>query len=452
MDENRKDENFEGNEQNLSGHEKESMKEGFQLNFEDNPDYQAIGDYAAKLDRTDELFDDAQKETPSEQSDSAQSVTDDSAMNESPEAERPAAQVQSSVRTKKKRKKKKSVATLIIFGSVIVAASILLATLIMVCFNDMYGLYKEEKEVLVDIPKSANTQQISEVLKEKDVIKYPILFRMMAQSAEKEKPFQYGLHTFNTNFSYDQIFEELQRVVPKKDVVKLVIKEGESLDTIAENVEKLKICSADDFINVIDRQEFGFDFEDEITVNKLKYHRIEGFVFPDTYECYVGEAPEDVAKRILSNFQSKITNAMMEKMKARNMSLEKTLTLASIVQAEAGEVSQMKKVAGVFYNRLAKPSEYPKLESDPTRKYVEEDIKPNIKVENQEIYDAYNTYVGNGLPPGPICNPGLDAINAVLEPESSDYYYFCSNLKTREFFYAKTLQQHNINLRKAGLR
>ena len=111
----------------------------------------------------------------------------------------------------------------------------------------------------------------------------------------------------------------------------------------------------------------------------------------------------------------------------------------------------MKKVASVFYNRLNNPDEYPLLQSDPTTNYVEDIIMPNIEVRSKKIFEAYDTYQGAGLPPGPICNPGLDAINAVLYPAETDYYYFCSNLETGEFYYAETLEQHEQNLVEAGL-
>ena len=133
------------------------------------------------------------------------------------------------------------------------------------------------------------------------------------------------------------------------------------------------------------------------------------------------------------------------------MELEEVLTLASIVQAEAANTKDMKNVASVFYNRLNNPNEYPLLQSDPTTNYVEEVIIPYSQVQTEKINIAYDTYKGAGLTPGPICNPGLDAINAVLYPAETDYYYFCSNLETGEFFYAETLEEHEQNLVTAGL-
>ena len=150
------------------------------------------------------------------------------------------------------------------------------------------------------------------------------------------------------------------------------------------------------------------------------------------------------------NFDSKISADVKDLMTKQGMDLHELLTIASIVQAEAPNVEEMKKVASVYLNRLNDPATFPRLDADPTRDYATEQILGNQG--SQEIADAYNTYVGNGLPPGPINNPGLDAIMAVLQPEDTSYYFFGTDLRTGEFYYAETLEEHNQNVQKAGLR
>ena len=133
------------------------------------------------------------------------------------------------------------------------------------------------------------------------------------------------------------------------------------------------------------------------------------------------------------------------------MTLEETITLASIIQSEAASTEQMPEISSVFHNRLADPKNYPHLETDPTVQYVEDVIKPNIESPNQAMYDAYNTRVCTGLPIGPICNPGLDAIKAALEPASTSYYFFVHDTETGECFYASTYAEHQENCRKLGI-
>lgn len=137
-------------------------------------------------------------------------------------------------------------------------------------------------------------------------------------------------------------------------------------------------------------------------------------------------------------------------MKEMGLSLEETLTLASLIQAESGQSQQMRKVSSVFWNRLDKSSQFPNLQSDVTINYVEKNIKPFDKTKNQNMYDAYNTYKCQGLPVAPICNPGLEAIEAALYPEDTKYFYFLTD-KEGNFYYAKTLKEHNQNRKKAGV-
>ena len=130
------------------------------------------------------------------------------------------------------------------------------------------------------------------------------------------------------------------------------------------------------------------------------------------------------------------------------------MTLASMVQAESANKEQMRMVASVFINRFNNSLDFLRCNLI-QQKYVNEVIKSKIKMSSydlyQKVFDSYDTYVGVGLPPGPICNPGIDAIEAVLDPADTDYYFFCHNIKTREIYYAKTNDEHEKNLKAAGL-
>ena len=141
-----------------------------------------------------------------------------------------------------------------------------------------------------------------------------------------------------------------------------------------------------------------------------------------------------------------MTDEYYKQMDKMGMTLDEVITLASIVQKEAHEAESMKKIASVFENRLADPDDFPKLESDPTTYYVDEVIRPNIEIPSDAIFEAYDTYKGNGLPPGAICNPGIDAIKAVLYPDKTNYYFFCANIDTNEIYYAETNDEHEQNL------
>ena len=141
--------------------------------------------------------------------------------------------------------------------------------------------------------------------------------------------------------------------------------------------------------------------------------------------------------------EKKITGTQKARAKEFDMTMDEVLTLASIIQAEAGDPAQMKTVSSVLHNRLNSKS-HPKLECDVTIFYLEQEVQPYLTEDKDRLNSFYNTYKCTGLPEGPICNPGMDAINAALNPEQTDYFYFATD-KAGKYYYAKTLAEHQKN-------
>lgn len=365
-------------------------------------------------------------------------------------------------RKKRKKSSKNKLAIGLMLAVVIISISVMLAVVIIVAARDMLGIDKLDKNIDVTIPQSASTAQIASILQENGIINQPLLFRLYSRVKNADGTYQYGVFTLNPKMSYEDIVTNLQEISVVKQSIRVTIPEGYNIMQVAALMEEKKICTAKDFIHFFNMCNYGYDFEAQIPNDRLRFYKMEGYLFPDTYDFYESEQPENIMRRIFDNFNAKISEKMYARMKELDMTLDQVLTLASIVQAEAsvkqdaGQEDVMKKVASVFYNRLKDSANFPMLQSDPTKKYVEEMIKPTVTEANYSIYEdtflAYNTYEGKGLPPGPICNPGLQAINAVLYPEDTPYYFFCSNLETHEFFYAKTDAEHESNLRKAKLK
>ena len=356
----------------------------------------------------------------------------------------------------KKKKRKKRGHGHIIFGlilsAVIISISILAAVFILKCAKEFVGIDKSDIELVVEIPMNSSTADIAELLYNEGIVSDPKLFRLFSKIKGADGTYIAGTHTLSPNMDYNTLIETLQEEVKDpRETVDIVFPEGITLFEAAQKLEEKGVCNADEFLKTFNLGGLGFDFEEKVKTSSLKFYKFEGYLFPDTYQFYADDDPRVVAKKIYRNFDARITPDIYGRMEDLEMELEEVLTLASIVQAEAANTRDMKKVASVFYNRLNNPDEYPLLQSDPTTNYVDEIIKPNIQVKSESMFKAYDTYQGAGLPPGPICNPGLDAINAVLYPEETDYYYFCSNLETGEFYYAETLDEHNQNLIEAGL-
>ncbi|MDE6764445.1 MAG: endolytic transglycosylase MltG [Oscillospiraceae bacterium] len=355
-----------------------------------------------------------------------------------------------------KRKKKKRGHGHIIFGLLlsvfIISVSILAAVFILNCSKEFLAIGKSDIELVIDIPMNSSTADIAEILYSEGIISNVDLFRFFSKFKGADGTYIAGTHTLSPKMDYNTLIEVLQEEAEnQRETADVVFQEGITLFEAAQKLEEKNVCSADEFIKAFNAGGFGFDFEENVRISSLKFYKMEGYFFPDTYQFYVEEDPRVVAKKIYKNFDARVTPDLYGRMRDLDMELEDVLTLASVVQAEAANTKDMKMVASVFFNRLNNPDEYPLLQSDPTTNYVEKIIKPNIEFKSEAMFKAYDTYQGAGLPPGPICNPGLDAINAVLYPAETDYYYFCSNLETGEFFYAETLDEHNQNLVEAGL-
>ena len=357
---------------------------------------------------------------------------------------------------KKKKRKKKGNGRLIfglIMTAIIVAVAVFCAAFVLKFARDFVGIGKSSVEVVVEIPMNSGTADIADILADEGIIDSTYFFRFYSRVKGSDGTFVAGSHVLSPDMSYENIVHELQQgAVDTRESVDITFPEGIDLLDAAQKLEENNVCSASDFIREFNNSSFGFDFEKLVKVSAMKFYKMEGYLFPDTYTFYVEEDPKIVCKKIYRNFETRITLDIYARMDDLGLEFEEMLTMASMVQAEASSVYDMKRVASVFRNRLADPDNYPLLQSDPTRKYVEEVIKPNIEFPSKEMFKAYNTYEGAGLPPGPICNPGLDAINAVLYPADTDYYYFCANVDTGEVYYARTNEEHEANLVLAGIK
>jgi len=195
-----------------------------------------------------------------------------------------------------------------------------------------------------------------------------------------------------------------------------------------------------------EREMLDYDFIKNIPAGTS----LEGYLFPDTYFVGEKESGETLVDKFLNNFQKKVVTKISADADLANQpeTLHEIITLASIVEREAKTKEDRRIIAGIFKRRLA--DHYP-LQSCATLAYALGVDKKQFSLEDTKVDSPYNTYRFVGLPPGPIANPGLDAILAAIHPQESDYYYFLSNLQTGKIIYSKTAEEHNSNKRKNGL-
>lgn len=350
----------------------------------------------------------------------------------------------------KKPKHHMSIFAKIMLAITILGISVLLSLTIIFVGQDVYGMGKPDYEINVEIPEKAGIKQISQILQENGLVKSAFIFQVFYKIGKYEGGLNYGRFDLNQNMSYDALVNSLQKYASKKEEVTVVFPEGLTIYEMATKLEKAEVCKADEFIKTLNTTNFKQSFIKDVKPGKLRFHKLEGYVFPETYNFYKNDNPYNVANKMLTEFEKRVTKEMQESMKTMQYTLDETMTIASIVQKEAGKTSEMKKVASVYFNRLKNKDVYPNLQACPTRDYANQ-LKKQMDIIDQPVIDAYNTYEDAGLPPGAICNPGVAALEATLNPDKTDYYYFCTDLKSGKFYYAKTLKEHQRNVIKAGL-
>ena len=381
------------------------------------------------------------------------------------------------VRKRKKRRKKKKYTNHtrtmghVFLGVVLSVADIcvgvFLAWKVIVGLMDYTGMAKKSHEADIVIDSTMNVDDIAETLHENGIIEMPWLFKMYINMKDEAEGFLDGEYTVNSTMSYSNIITLLKTVRQYTNTVTVMIPEGYNAQQIGQLLEENLVCRADDFEKYYRSKLEKYDFEEQITVTENRFYALEGYLFPDTYEFYViddlpdkpsmdtSQYAKQAAEKMYSNFQNKITKKMYARAKELGMTFDEVVTLASIIQKEGTNEENMANISSVFHNRLENMYEYPHLQSDTTDNYIEDVIRPNIPSSSLALYEnvitAYDTYTCEGLPAGPICSPGLEAINAALYPAETDYYYFLSS-SDGVFYYASTVEKHEQNIIDAALR
>lgn len=243
------------------------------------------------------------------------------------------------------------------------------------------------------------------------------------------------------------------------NTVTVTFPEGYTVLQIAQRLEENNVCTAEAFLAACQKPVADI----EIKNSDERIYLLEGYIFPDTYEFYYDSDPDTVINKFIENYKSKVTDEMEQRAAVLGYTMDQMLTLASIIQKECdADIDECANVSSVFHNRLKDPASFPKLQSDVTTFYITENLKDvlgyqegvELSLQNDEVQkymQLYSTYYCSGLPSGPICNPGLKAINAALHPASTNYLFFLTDESGENFYYAATIAEHNKNGKIAGI-
>lgn len=311
---------------------------------------------------------------------------------------------------------------------------------------------EREQEVKDDDGKVTGTRTVSvadigyvaDALKDAGIIEYKSLFKLFAKVSHADVKLDPGTYVLNTEQDYRALVKSMQVGTASMVETTITFPEGWTMAQIFAKLEEEGVCSAQALYQAAADFNYSFRFLENVETGAAL--RLEGFIFPNTYDFYQGEQASSVINKFLTALHSRITADMWKQVENRNTTFHDVVTVASMIEKEAANDEERPLIASVIYNRLAAGTA---LGIDATILYVHPEYTGgvNLPTEFMEEDSPYNTHKNTGLPPTPICNPGMESIKAALNPSQSDYYYYALDTESGTHRFFKTYQDFNAFVR-----
>ncbi len=344
----------------------------------------------------------------------------------------------------------------------VIGVSALLATLGWKLAGDLLALDKEYTSVIITITEDMFTEkevkgedgemttisrakmgEITDQLKENGLIDYGFLFRTYAWFSKADRKIAPGTYELNTQMDYRALITNMSSSSSTRQTVDVTIPEGYTLDQIFQLLEENGVSTTEKLTDTAANWPYKWDFLQDIPLGD--YHRLEGYLFPDTYTFYQGEDPKYVLNKMLLRFDEKMSEYYEQFGEDSTYSLHDIVTIASMIEKET-DGHDYRTISSVLYNRLTNLSgeTVGYLQIDATLVYINGGKMPTEA--DKEIDSPYNTYMYQGLPAGPISNPGMASLYAAMNPENTKYYFYALNPATNRHEFSQTFAQHQAKL------
>ncbi|UFJ43311.1 endolytic transglycosylase MltG [Brevibacillus humidisoli] len=293
----------------------------------------------------------------------------------------------------------------------------------------------------VNVPSGSSVRDIGQLLEQEGLIRDATVFSYYVGVKGMGSRLQAGEYRFETGATIDQLISKMVSGDVIMDTVRFTIPEGWNVEQIADSLAKEGLVDKQAFLREVNEGDFSqFPFLANIPEVEERKYRLEGYLFPETYEVKKGATEREIITRMLSQFEKEFKPEWREELQRRQMSIDEAVTLASIVEREVVVDKERPIVAGVFFNRLR--DEW-LLESCATIQFILGKQRDRILLEDLKVESPYNTYLHPGLPPGPIASPGRASLQAVVQPEQHDYYFFVTKKDgTSEHYFSRTYEEH----------
>lgn len=339
----------------------------------------------------------------------------------------------------KRKEANNSVASTYMFFIIVIVVSMILSVYAVFCLNDIFGITKSTSSVTVSFTEEIDSSSKAiDLLADNGLIKCKNFCKFFVALSDKvlsghdvDGPYEAGVYYLYGKMGLEGMLITLKGKPENTETIRLTFPEGYTTADIINKLVDNEVCDRAALLSVIESTNFSYSLVSGLESKEQVPYRLEGYLFPDTYDFYIGQSASSTIETFLSNTEKNITEEYRKRAAEMGYSMYEILTIASIVQAEAGNNDQMATIASVIENRLKDKTNYPSLGCQSTSDYINNKVAPSLSSTSAHTSEYYLNYYNTnnnstvvGLPQGPICNPGIAAIEAALYPEETDYYFF----------------------------
>ena len=332
--------------------------------------------------------------------------------------------------------------SVLIWIAIIVTAGISFGRLLWICATDVLAFGREDRTVTITINSYDDMDSIADKLFNAGLIEYKQLFLFYADLSSAEQKISTGTFELNTLFDYKALVTGMSATSSYRETVKVTIPEGYTCAQIFALLEEKGVCTADELMAYEVQSEYWFLEGSKADAE----YPLEGFLYPDTYNFYIGDSAKGVFRRFLARFDDIFTEEFRAHIVTLNdelgtdFDLYDIMIIASMIEKESAGSSENYDISSVIYNRLTHAWDFPYLNIDATIVYAQGGDAEEI---DKTLDSPYNTYLYKGLPPTPICNPSLLSIQAALAPADTDYYYYALDYALGMHHFSETKAEHD---------
>jgi len=336
---------------------------------------------------------------------------------------------------------------MILYAILILLTSAVLASVGWKLASDLCAFNKGTKEetVVIEVTEQDTVSSVADKLEDAGLIEYKWFFKLFAKFAKADEKISMGIYTLNREMDYRALIVGMRPGSAAAETVEVTIPEGYTVMQTIKLLAKHGVNTEANLLKAAKTADFNFDFIDNESEDIT---RLEGYLFPDTYEFYVGHNPETALAKFLKNFRNKyntLDKTLLAQAEANGYTMQDIVTVASLIEKET-DGNDRKNISSVIYNRLkdtnGRHGTLGMLNIDAALLYVLPEGTAKITAADKEIDSPYNLYKYAGLPPSAIANPGLASLKAALDPENTNYYYYALGTDGKHHF-SRTLQEHN---------